>query len=60
MAKLGRPKAETPKDKLVGIRFTSAEYERLQKYAAEGNLTISEYIHNTVCKSGKTKAKGEK
>ena len=50
MAKMGRPKSENPRDKRVMIRFTEAEYRKLEKYAAEKNLTITEAARNGVLK----------
>lgn len=50
MAKMGRPKVENPRDKRVMIRFTEEEYHKLEKYAAEKNLTITEAVRNGVCK----------
>jgi len=44
LAKMGRPKSENPRDKRVMIRFTEAEYRKLEKYAAKRNLTITEAV----------------
>lgn len=48
MAKMGRPKAESPKKKNVSFRMTMEEYEKLTKYAEEHNLTITEVLHKGV------------
>lgn len=48
MAKMGRPKAESPKKMNVSIRMTEEEYMKLIKYAAKYNLTITEVLHNGV------------
>ena len=45
MAKMGRPKAESPKKKNVSFRMTKEEYEKLTKYAEEHNLTITEVLY---------------
>lgn len=48
MAKMGRPKAESPKKMNVSFRMTEAEYKKLAEYAAEHNLTITEVLHRGV------------
>jgi len=48
VAKMGRPKAESPKKMNVSLRMTKEEYEKLKKYAAEHNLTITEVVHRGV------------
>lgn len=44
MAKMGRPKVESPKEKRINIRVTQEEYEELVKYASEHNLTITQMV----------------
>lgn len=44
MAKMGRPKIDTPKLKMVGVRLTDKEHEKLKKYAARHNQTITETL----------------
>lgn len=44
MAKMGRPKSESPKLKTVGIRLSDEEYAELKKYASTHNLTITEAL----------------
>ena len=39
MAKMGRPKAESPKKKNVSFRLTEEEYQKLSEYAAKHELT---------------------
>ena len=48
MAKMGRPKAENPKDKRIGIRMTAEEYEHLIQYAKHYNQTISEAVQQLI------------
>lgn len=48
MAKMGRPKAESPKKMNVSFRMTEAEYKKLAEYATEHNLTITEVLHRGV------------
>lgn len=44
MSKMGRPKKEVIKDKLVAIRLEPAEYDRLVKYSQKHCLTMTEII----------------
>ena len=44
MAKMGRPKAESPKQKKINIRVTNKEYEELSKYASEHAMTITQVV----------------
>lgn len=44
MAKMGRPKSDSPKLKSVGVRLTDEEHEELKKYASEHDLTITQAI----------------
>lgn len=48
MAKIGRPKSDTPKMKSVGIRLTEKDYLKLRKYAAERNLTITDAVQKGI------------
>lgn len=48
MAKMGRPKAESPKKMNVSFRMTEDEYKKLAEYAAKHNLTITEVLHKGV------------
>ena len=41
VAKMGRPKAESPKKKNVSFRLTEEEYQKLSEYAAKHELTTS-------------------
>ncbi len=48
MAKMGRPKAKEPKSKIVGVRFSDKEYDRLKKYAELHKITITEAVQKGV------------
>ena len=45
---MGRPKAESPRQKTLSIRVTKEEYEKLTEYATKHNLTITEAVHKGV------------
>ena len=55
MAKMGRPKAENPKDYRVSVRLTEEEYEKLKACAAKDNLTIPQALRNCIVKMIKSK-----
>ena len=44
MAKMGRPRAESPKKKNVSFRLTEKEYQKLSEYAAKHELTTTQAI----------------
>lgn len=44
MAKMGRPKSDSPKLKSIGVRLSDEEYEKLQKYASAHHLTITQTV----------------
>ena len=44
MAKMGRPKSDSPKLKSIGVRLSDEEYEKLQKYASAHHLTITQKV----------------
>lgn len=44
MAKMGRPKAKEVKEKIITLRVTPAEHQRIKKYAQARNLTITEVL----------------
>ena len=48
MAKMGRPKVEEVKDKSINMRVTSAEYQKIKKYAQSHNLTITQVLQKGV------------
>lgn len=47
MAKMGRPKAESPKKKNVSFRLTE-EYQKLSEYAAKHELTTTQAIQKGI------------
>ena len=48
MAKMGRPKAESPKKKNVSFRLTEEEYQKLSEYAAKHELTTTQAIQKGI------------
>ena len=48
VAKMGRPKADNPKDYKVAIRLSDEEYSRLKKYAEECNQTMTQIVRKGV------------
>lgn len=48
MAKMGRPKSETPKSNKVTVRFTDVEYGRLKQCAEKNNQTVAQTIRRSV------------
>lgn len=48
MAKMGRPKSENPSCRIVTIRFTEQEYEKLKRLAAYYGLTVTNTIKKGV------------
>ncbi len=48
MTKLGRPKGENPREYKLSIRFSEIEREKLEKYAAEHNTTVTGAIRKGV------------
>lgn len=48
MAKMGRPKAESPKTKNINFRLTEEEYRRLTEYAAKHRQTITQVIYKGI------------
>ncbi len=44
MAKMGRPKKDKTKTKVIGIRLSDEEYELLMQYATEHKLTITQVV----------------
>lgn len=47
VAKMGRPKAESPKKKNVSFRLTE-EYQKLSEYAAKHELTTTQAIQKGI------------
>lgn len=48
MAKTGRPKADVTKDKIVCVRLSVEEYERLKQYAESSKKTVSQVMQENV------------
>ncbi|MFQ6985939.1 MAG: hypothetical protein ACLRNU_14645 [Lachnospiraceae bacterium] len=40
----GRPPVDDPKQKILGVRVTVSDHERIKKYAAEHHKTISQVV----------------
>lgn len=45
MAKMGRPKADSPKQRSLSLRVDDVEYEKLKDYAARHDMTITQVLH---------------
>lgn len=48
MAKVGRPKAEVTKEKIVSIRMRPEDYDKLKEYADSSKMTITEVVQKGV------------
>ena len=48
MAKIGRPLAEIKKEHNVSVRMTDEEYNKLKKYSASHNMTISQVLQKAI------------
>ncbi len=48
MAKMGRPKADVPKQKIVSVRMMPKEYERLKNYAELHEMTITQVVQQGI------------
>lgn len=44
MAKMGRPKSDNAKDKIVALRLTEEEHARLLQYADKHSLKMSDVL----------------
>ena len=55
MAKMGRPKAENPKDYQVGIRFNAKDKQAMEIFAQENQITVAEVVRRAVRKFLKVK-----
>lgn len=44
MSKMGRPKSDTVKEKMVTLRMSDEEYMKLKEYAKKHQQTITETI----------------
>ena len=48
LAKVGRHKIETPKDKMIGVRLTAQDYELLKMRATEHNLSLTQSVIESI------------
>lgn len=48
MAKIGRPKAEVPRDHTISIRLRDAEYRRIKEYTDRCDTTITKLVEAAV------------
>lgn len=48
MSRMGRPKLEIKKEKIITMRLTQNKYEKLKDYAQSHNLTVSKAIEQGV------------
>lgn len=48
MSKMGRPKSERIKDKIVTVRMSDEEYHKLRDYSEQHQQTITETIKKGV------------
>lgn len=48
VAKMGRPKAESPKKRNINFRLTEEEYQKLSEYAAKHELTITQVVYKGI------------
>ena len=48
MAKIGRPKVEEVKDRVITMRVTPTEYQKIKEYAQAHNLTITQVLQKGV------------
>ena len=55
MAKMGRPKADRPKDTKIGFRVTQEERKILDNYCAKKNLTQTQVMKEALELLYKTK-----
>jgi len=47
MARMGRPKSDEPRTKMINTRVTEREYALLTAAAARRGVTVSEYLRTT-------------
>ncbi|SHK77868.1 hypothetical protein SAMN02745136_03325 [Anaerocolumna jejuensis DSM 15929] len=40
----GRPQSDNPKQSVLGVRVTAEEHEKIKKYAAQHQQTISQVV----------------
>lgn len=44
MAKMGRPKSDNSKKKVLSVRVEDSLYEKILAYAKQNNLTVTEVV----------------
>ena len=49
MAKMGRPKADNPRNRSVTVRMTPEQYEELLSYSQKHDQTVTQTIVQGVC-----------
>lgn len=61
MAKMGRPKADNPKNRSVTVRMTPDQYEELLSYSQKHDQTVTQTIvqgYNLLISKDKERVKG--
>lgn len=48
MTKVGRPKAENPKQKTLSLRMSYKEFAKLKEYATVRNMTITQVLNKAI------------
>lgn len=48
MAKVGRPKADITKEKVVSVRMKPEDYNRLKEYADSSEMTVTEVLRKGI------------
>ena len=48
MARVGRPKADITKEKVVSVRMKPEDYNRLKKYADSSGMTVTEVVRKGI------------
>lgn len=48
MAKVGRPRAEVTKEKIVSVRMRPEDYDKLKQYADSSEMTVTEVMQKAV------------
>ncbi|MBD5532861.1 MAG: hypothetical protein HDQ98_11825 [Lachnospiraceae bacterium] len=48
MAKVGRPKADITKEKVISVRLKPEDYDRLKEYADSSEMTVTEVVRKGI------------
>lgn len=48
MAKVGRPKADVTKEKVVSVRMKLEDYDKLKKFADSSKITVTEVVQKGI------------